>query len=79
MLKNPGFAVVTGSIYLLFYCICIGVESLHHYLWYLFALYPIMLVWVIYTIIRNGKYDGTELNEEEWGYQDWKKDELGII
>jgi hypothetical protein len=33
-----------------------------------------------YTILRFGTYNGKELTpDEEWGYQDKDRDELGVL
>ncbi len=70
MVKNPAFAVITGSVYLVFYCVCLNVETLQEAVWYLFAFYPFLLIWVVYTILRYGRYTGPELKEHEYGYED---------
>jgi hypothetical protein len=37
----------------------------------IFTLSPILVMWLVYNVIRNGKYSGRELDEnEEWGYTD---------
>lgn len=46
----------------------------------LFLLLPFLLIWVVYSIIRHGKFVGKEMKEEEeWGYSDKDKNELGIF
>jgi hypothetical protein len=74
MLKNPRFAVVSGSVYLLIYCICLSSESFYPLAWFLFSFYPFLLLWVIYTILRPGNYQAGELDGEEFGYGDRQKD-----
>jgi len=37
----------------------------------MFSISPFLVVWMAYTIIRYGPYNGRELKEdEEYGYQD---------
>jgi hypothetical protein len=79
MLKNPGTSVMTGSIYVIVYCICLSSESLYPIAWLLFVLYPFLLAWVIFTILRPGKYQVTELNDDEFGYGDRQKNQLGVF
>ena len=79
MLKNPSVAIVTASVFLLLYAICLGVESLQYYLGYLFAIAPVIYFWMAYSIIRFGEYHGKDLLNEEWGYQDRNKEDLGVF
>jgi hypothetical protein len=79
MLKTPGFAVRIGSIYLVIYCICLSSESLYSFAWLLFALYPLLLLWIIFSILRPGDYQVKELDGEEFGYGDKPKDLLGMF
>ena len=43
----------------------------------MFSLFPIIIIWVTLTIIKFSSYEGRELNDEEWGYQDKEKEDLG--
>ncbi len=79
MLKNPGVAVISGSVYLFLYCTALQFESLLGLAWLLFAGLPLMLVWVVYAILKHGQYKGPALDQEEFGYQDRDKDTLGIF
>ena len=72
--------VLIGSAVLLLYCCLMlsgnesGLTSL------LFTTFPFLLVWIVYSILRYGKFEGKELGEkEEWGYTDKNKNELGIF
>lgn len=45
-----------------------------------FFAFPPLMLWLVYTVLRHGKYDGKELQEdEEWGYEDKKKEDLGMF
>jgi hypothetical protein len=79
MLKNPSISVITGSIYLMVYCICLSSESLYPIAWFLYVFYPFLLIWVIFTILRPGEYRVNELNGDEFGYGDRQKNQLGIF
>jgi hypothetical protein len=44
----------------------------------MFLLSPFLVVWMAYTILKHAPYNGRELEEdEEWGYGDRTKDQLG--
>ena len=79
MFKNPGFAVLTVSIFLVVYCFCLLSDSLYSIAWFLFSIYPVFLAWVIYAILRPGNYQIRELNGEEFGYGDREKSQLGTF
>jgi hypothetical protein len=34
---------------------------------------------MVYTVLKHGKYDGPELGDDEFGYCDKNKDELGVF
>jgi len=72
--------VIIGSAVLLLYCWMIlsgnesGLTSL------IFSFSPFLLLWIVFSILRHGKFEGKELEEqEEWGYTDKNKDELGVF
>ena len=47
---------------------------------YMFLFSPLIVLWLVYTVIRHGRYTGRELDEqEEFGYQDREKDSLGMF
>ncbi len=71
MFKNPIFAAVFATVYLLLYVILLQMEILSNITSVLFFFSPALLAWLAYTVIRHGKYTGSDLKEdEEWGYQD---------
>ncbi|MBS1654374.1 MAG: hypothetical protein JSU05_06005 [Bacteroidetes bacterium] len=75
---NFSAALVTGV--LLLYCMLILLEAPLPYILTVFIALPVLLAWMVYTVIRHGTYRGAELAEdEEWGYQDKNKDELGLF
>ncbi len=40
----------------------------------IFLALPFLMIWLLYSVIRYGKYQGRELaEEEEWGYADKEK------
>ena len=45
----------------------------------LFFLSPFLVIWMVYRVLRYDSYNGKELNEEEWGYTDRRKEELNVF
>jgi hypothetical protein len=45
----------------------------------MFLVSPFLLIWMVVTVLKSGKYEGPELGENEFGYQDKNKDDLGIF
>ena len=38
---------------------------------------PFLIIWMVYSVLKFGKYKGPALEEEqEWGYADKKREEL---
>jgi len=79
MIRNTKFAVIVRTFYLLAYCIVIQFESLQPIGWLMLLLYPLQIAWIAFTIFKHGRYEGSDLNEEEFGYQDKEKKELGMF
>ena len=80
MTRKPIFAVVVVSLILLAYCALILFNLSLPVAYFIFSISPLLLAWVAYTIIRFGVYKGREFkSDEEWGYQDNKKEDLDIL
>lgn len=80
MFRKHFFPVLIVSGILFIYCLVIYLNILIPVAFLIFTVSPILLIWMVYMTIRYGSYHGKELDEgEEWGYQDKKKDELGIF
>ena len=46
----------------------------------LFSIFPFLFLWIVFSILKYGKFEGKELEkEEEWGYADKDKNELGVF
>jgi hypothetical protein len=77
-MKKDVLAGTIGTIYLITYTILFQLQAPLPLLGTMFLLSPIVVIWMAYTIIRHGSYQGKELGEnEEWGYADKEKSELG--
>ena len=79
MFRKPIFAVIVVSIILLVYCVLLSTNTPLSLSYFIFSISPLLVIWVAYTVLRFGIYEGSELNEEEWGYQDKSKDELWVL
>ncbi|SFE88923.1 hypothetical protein SAMN05518672_111180 [Chitinophaga sp. CF118] len=71
MLRNSTFSVITVTIYLVVYCFLLQIERTQWLGFLMFTLSPILVIWMVYTVLKYGVYNGRELAEgEEYGYQD---------
>lgn len=79
MFRKPAFAVISVSIILILYCVTLNTDGLLPISYFIFSISPLLLIWLAYTILRFGRYEGKELGKEEWGYQDKNKDDLWVL
>lgn len=76
-MNRSSFAVLFSSLYFLVYLLVLPLDYLQ-LTWFLFFFSPLVLVYVVYSVIRYGSYSGKELvEEEEWGYEDADKETPG--
>lgn len=77
MLKDPAFATTFVTVYLVIYTVLFHTGASENTLTILFAISPLLVIWMAITILKYGKYSGAPLaDDEEWGYQDVNKQEL---
>jgi hypothetical protein len=79
MFRKPIFAVITISVILIAYCVLLNTNAPLSLSYFIFSISPFLLLWLVYAVLRFGTYVGKDLDEEEWGYQDKNKDELGVL
>lgn len=79
MLRNDIFSAVVVTIYLVVYVVLLQFESTQFYGFRMLIFSPLLLCRMIYTVLKYGKYEGPELGEDEFGYQDKAKSELGVF
>jgi hypothetical protein len=80
MMRKPFFAVSIISTILLVYCILVGFNISLPVAFFIFSISPFLVAWLAYTIIRFGSYEGKEFaKDEEWGYQDKRKEDLDLL
>ena len=76
MLRNPIVAVVFVSAYLALYYVFF-LSGFDNIVAVMFLFSPILVFWMVITLLKHGKYTGTDLGkDEEWGYEDKRRDEL---
>lgn len=71
MFRHPKFSVILVTAYLLVYAIflTVGNDRLILIARYQLLFSPLLLGWMVYTVIRYGTFSGRELKEgEEYGY-----------
>ncbi|HEX6180671.1 MAG TPA: hypothetical protein VFZ47_05455 [Chitinophagaceae bacterium] len=79
MLRKPSIAVIAATLYMAIYMVFFYRSNINVVM-AMFLAAPAMLIWLAYTIVRYGKFDGKELqDDEEWGYSDRDKDSLGVF
>jgi hypothetical protein len=72
-------AVLTVTAYLIFYIALLQNENTRGYALLMLAFSPLLIIGMAYVVLKYGKYDGPELGNDEFGYQDKDKDDLGIF
>src|SRR5438034_2400869 len=80
MLRKPAFATIIVTAYLLLYYVLFHAGASENIIMGMFMASPVLVIWLAVTILKYGKFTGTDLPEnEEWGYQDRDKDSLGTF
>jgi len=78
--QNHRFATIFVTTYLVIYTLLHQSGASLKVLGAMFLASPFLVIWMAYTIIRYAPYNGKDLKEdEEWGYADKDKDELGVF
>jgi hypothetical protein len=78
-MTRASFSVLFASIYLLIYFIFCQLNGTAGIAIMMFFLSPFVIIWMVFSVLKYGKYNGKELDAEEFGYQDRKKEELGVF
>ncbi len=79
MNRSERIPVIVVSGLLLLYIFLVTTSSLPAISGLIFSLSPLLIVWLAYNVIRFGKPVEELKQEDEWGYADKSKDELGIF
>lgn len=71
MFKSPAYMTIFASLYLLVFVVFIQLNIFIDLIHVLFFCSPAVVVSLLWSILRYGKYNGKALAEDEhWGYQD---------
>jgi len=76
MMPKDVFSAVFVTAYLLIYCELLQFESTKGIAFLMLLFSPFLLLWMVYTVLKHGQYNGKELGKEEFGYQDIDPEEL---
>ena len=69
-MKGYKLSTLLVTLYLIIYTILSRIEAAAPYIFFMFLLSPVLVFWMVYTILKFATYNGRELKEnEEWGYQ----------
>jgi hypothetical protein len=79
MFKNAAFATIFTTIYLAVYCAFTQFAPMFSIAFAMFLAGPVLMLWLGFTVLKHGKYNGAELGEREFGYQDKQKGKLGVL
>jgi hypothetical protein len=78
--QDHKFATILVTVYLVVYALLHQSGASMELLGSMFLFSPFLVIWMAYAILRYATYKGKELgNDEEWGYADRNKDDLGIF
>jgi hypothetical protein len=73
-------AVSILTIYLVVYTALFQTGISLTILSYLFLIAPFLIVWMVYIVLKDDQYKYPELGkDEDWGYRDKTKDQLGVF
>jgi hypothetical protein len=79
MLRNDNFSIGLVTFYLLIYYEMMLFEATTGYAMVMLLLSPLLLCWMVFTVLKYGKDKSIELGDDEFGYQDKRKEELGVF
>lgn len=79
MLRKPYFAATAVSLFLVVYCVISQFPSAGKYVLYMFLVSPVLVVWMVITVLKYGSYKGKALDDREFGYQDKDEKDLGTL
>jgi hypothetical protein len=75
-MRNDKVSIALVTLYFVIYLALLQFEATQSYGFLMLSVAPLLLGWMVYTILKYGKYSGRELGNEEFGYQDKSKDQL---
>lgn len=79
MKRKIPFAVHLTSGWLLLHLLLISLDAPLKITTIVFSISPFLLAWMVITVLRSKSNVRELATEEEWGYADKNKDELGTF
>jgi len=79
MRKSPIFVALFVTAYLAVYTALTQFAPMFHIAFAMFMFGPVLILWLVYTVLKFGSYTGKGLSDEEFGYQDKNKADLGMF
>ena len=70
MLHKDILSVLGVTFYLFVYILLLQFERTVGYAIVMLLFSPLLICSMVYTVIKYGKYNGRQVNEDEFGYQD---------
>ena len=70
-MKQTTIAVAGVSFLLLLYTLFASMEVFLGFVYLIFAVSPVLIIWMVWVVLRFGEYHGDEMvDEQEFGYED---------
>jgi|GEM_PF-428864 len=70
-MKNPKIAIFVVTLFLVVFTIAGRLDAPLRLMLFFFSISHLFLGWMVYVVLRYGRYSGRDLgHDEEWGYQD---------
>jgi hypothetical protein len=79
MTRNDIPAVYIVTIYLVAYFILLQIESAAVFAMLMLLFSPVLICWMVYVVLKHGKYSGPGLGDDEFGYQDKQKKDITVL
>jgi len=70
MTKKPVLSATCTTIYLVVYYVLFNADVSSYILSFMFLGSPLMMIWMIMSVLKDRSYKAQQLDEEEWGYAD---------
>jgi hypothetical protein len=72
-------AVTIVTLYLVVFITTLYVPPLFSLAPWLLIGSPLLIIWMVICILKDGRQPYPELGKHEWGYRDKNRDELGLF
>lgn len=70
MFRNDVFAVSLVSAWFFIYVVLLQYDATRYFGLWMALFSPFLLCWMVFTILKHGKYSGPDLGTKEYGYAD---------